>query len=624
MVLSAILVTLYWLSFPYVGLHVLALLEKRWKEKPLSSDPLTRLFLGLCFGFATFLPIALAGYLLSAPIEPVSLLWVFIVLVFLTKFRNSAELIKITKELLAHKYLWILGAVIAADYAMSIYAGGYFSGDAWGHMARITDILNNGFTIFDPYFPNLIDLRASVSFTHALYASGASIVGVDSTMIWLLSLAFFRLSISLSVYAVMRLITKSNFVSSITAVVSIVAFSYDWRFIQYPNKLARLWLIFIALGCIEILKNPKSKIAKVILISGSVLSTLTHPVYSAGISGFILVTILIHWLLTGRTFSKAYVWLLASTPILVFSTAAGALLPARSSFGSGLEGELSSFAGMTIMNPGYVYSITYITISVGFLAYIFKTSRSTALRSTALAAVVTFPLIVFTPLFDLAREYLTPRIIFRYRSGTNFLGYNLTKVAAIILLSHLLFSRLFNNSKIVVQTLVIIVAASTAFFYQGKVMQFVSSQRSKRDSGLARISLIKNAVGSTNMSKDVLLVSDLDSSYISGSFANVSVVAIPDGHAPRSYNRSVRKECLKELLSEDSYLRQNAIRTLRPGYYLSNKGITPQISEFQELELVSEANLMNNRYTLYKVNYGELTQGFGFSASCKLINDGEA
>src|SRR5690606_31706876 len=121
-----------------------------------------------------------------------------------------------------------------------------------------------------------------------------------------------------------------------------------------------------------------------------------------------------------------HIWVLISIPILLITTIFGMTLPARTGFSSGDEAQLASFFGIEIMSPDYAYSLLYVLVAVCLTIFTFRKKRTLAFKSVMIATLALFPLIAFTPVFDLAREYLTPRITSRYKSDTNLLAYNIT------------------------------------------------------------------------------------------------------------------------------------------------------------------------------------------------------
>lgn len=628
MILNALAVSFFWLSFIVVGLATLSIVEKKWIHRSADKDYLVRVFIGVCLGFFLYIPILLVGYLTSADVIITSVAWLTFFLMGLVILVRHKELKKLVFQLKSDKWGWFLVAVLAIDYVVSLKVGSHLSGDAIGHIARIRDIATNGFTINDPNYPMLLDSRGMVSLFHGVYATGANIVRLDALDFWFYSLGFFRAAMALGVYSVLKVLFKQKHLASLISAATLIALSYDWRYILYPNQSVHLWLFALTISLIRILGNHKDVLGRILFVASISLASLSHPVFATGMIFLTTVTFGVYVLLRdgGSVYKriaesiKEYWWYLVAVPVLGLTTIAGALLPVRGVRGRGEPHEVLSLGSIDVLNPLGHYEGLYFTALIILLLCVYSQKRSKALTSVVVGAIITFPILAFTPVFDVLYIFLSPTIVERYRHHTNFLYMVATATSAIILGAYLLLGKIQSVRRYSRVTLVVASIVATAYFGVAPFKKFFTNQSARNSTAYQELRKLERQAP-RGLSKEDVVVSAQDTNYRIPAISNASAVKVPNGHAPPSADSFAREECLNQLMSQDTDIRYRALATLRPEYYVSDSQ-TKHILDFQELEKIEQSS---EKYQWLKVNYeivdSEIREQ---SAECSLLAKGEA
>lgn len=623
MLVNGILATLFWGSLLYVGQGALIWSEKRWSEKTISDDPIIRIFLSIGLGFTAFIPIVVLGYIFSLPIVVVSVFWVAILLGAVTKRKVLAELTSLIKALLSKKYYFFLFVALGVDYIVSVYLGGYLEGDGLSHVARINNFLANGFTIYDPHYPELINVAYNFSLTHPIYAVGAFLTSMSAMEIWLGSLAFFRTAMALGVYVVAKLVSKSSLLSACISAVTIIFMSFNWRFVLYPNQFVFLWLILMVVGLLKVLLNKTfDRSGYFLFISGAVLAAGTHPPFAVGATCFVLFTIFLHWMQNRGKWPLKTIGLLAlSIPILLAPAIYGALLPVGSTGKLVVPGDTNELFGVTIANPSKSYSLLLLAILVIVLLFAFRKHRSKAFKSLIIAAVFTYPIIAFTPAFEIVNEFLSARMIRRYRTGTNFMSHILTIGTVVLIAFYWLLSRIKKIDRKRLEIFMLVISVGLMVFYLDSPKKYFGTQV-RLNSRVIELSenLDRKLPDNDEIDKTDLIVTSETLSYYIPAITDAGVIKIIDGHSARSSNPEIREMCYEELFSKDDIVRQNAISVIRPAYYLLDSNTTYLASE-PELVPVDPHESAES-IILYQVDYSTIPLSDVSDSACTTIKSG--
>lgn len=622
MLVNGLLATVYWASLICVGLGVLIWSENRWSGKPIFKDPVIRLFLGICLGFAAFIPIAILGYTFSLPIFITSIFWTVALLITVTRVEVVSETISLLKAIISKRYYLFMFAILGVDYIVSLYLGGYLEGDGISHVARINNFLANGFTIYDSHYPELINVAYNFSLTHPIYAIGAFITSMSAMEIWFGSLAFFRLAMALGVYVVAKIVSNSRLLSSCISAVTIIFMSFNWRFVLYPNQFVFLWLILLVLGLLRVLSsNTFDKFGYFIFITATALIASTHPVFAVGTSCFVLLTIFIHWVQKRGKLPFKTVGLLAlSIPILLSPAIYGTLLPVGSTGSLTTSGDTTELFGVTIANPHKSYSAMLLIALIVVLIFAFRIQRSKAFKSVLIATVLTYPIIAFTPAFELVNEFLSARIIRRFRTGTNFISYILTMSTVILISIYWTVSKIIKIEKKKIETLMLLISAVLIVVYVSNAKMYFGTQvrLNERIVELTR-RLDRELPDNDEIDKTDLIVASEALSYYIPAITDAGVIKIRDGHSARSSKPEIRKACYEELISEDDSVRRNALGAIMPAYYLLDSNITHLADE---PELIPTNTNSTGSIDLYRVDYSTLRLTDSENSACEIIKSG--
>jgi hypothetical protein len=344
-VIDVLLIQLFWFSFIIIGLGLLLLYRRTWllhhAEPPFwkffsMSSVLIKLFMAFLIGVGIcIVPIAVA-YVFELPIVWLSLFYLCLLIGSVTfmasqySFLIRSVRIKPTKR---HVALYILVLVaLGFDYAVSLWTGVSFNGDAPLHLAKIQLFLNNDhLTLADPFvgYNGILDLRYSTNIAYALQAIGASLLHLTALKFWFYSYAFSRWLVWLSLFTLAKVFLPQSTPKEWPYIILILCpFMYNGYFFtnaELPHAVVLIWISSFLVG-LKLLFETNSKF--LVLLAALLIAT-THALAALEVIGFLVILILI--LALSKAISRQQLVTLATAVcLLAVPVGANAVIPSRS------------------------------------------------------------------------------------------------------------------------------------------------------------------------------------------------------------------------------------------------------------------------------------------------------
>lgn len=635
MIIPILITNLYWLSFCVVGAAVFIRFGQAYVKR---LDIFTLTFVSFLIGASVFLPFIFPAYLLNLPVAYLSLAWGAIVLIafswmvfnyrlVLRLFEISVRTVFIEKS---SRWLAIIFMLLLIfDFALSIIVGGTLSlgNDTWVHLARVNDMLSNGATINDPFFPQHIDSRYHLSLVHLMYASGSWLTNTAPVLFWKFSLGIFKALAYLGIYIISFFITKSRKLALLASIPAVCLLAYDLYYFLYPNNITLLWYVGFIISLVLYLSNPLDKFFVISLVASTALVSFSHPGYSAYLIPVTVLSLIILKFIYKSTKLTNYRFLLLVIFLATITPTISYLQPnnmSEAAYNYGIDNyQFASVLGLTILNPlRDYYSLTSAVGLTAILWFVIK-HRGLYLTAVTLSVVFLYIIVAYNPfIFEFLADRFPVWFIRRLRF-TNYLNYVMVPLGLLLLGYFLInlnaktrsvFSRRGGMLYLIPILLIVFNVSNFKKFYDSRI---------RNDYGGEYALAIKDAL--PDFKEKTLVVAEEKISYIIPSVVNAEVINIETTHAAPATVYPIRKACLEQLLSQDDSERQSAILALRPEYYLL---MSNQLSKFQDKEEFIYYNQVQRKaggFSALRIDYGTLgSYDTGGSHECKLIKQGKA
>jgi len=186
--------------------------------------------------------------------------------------------------------------LVVIDLVFAARTGAFFSGDAEMHLARIRYLLDHGFSNRGPYYDvDSFFWLYHTNLLHALFAACSQLTGTGYLSVWFTSQVFAKLVIAGGVYYFAWQALRSRWAAWLPALF-LLANSAPVTYLMYPNKLAPMWLLPIALGvCIAAVREGPLWAHVCTLAAASLVLGQVHSLY-AFFMGLVIGPILGVWL----------------------------------------------------------------------------------------------------------------------------------------------------------------------------------------------------------------------------------------------------------------------------------------------------------------------------------------
>ena len=196
--------------------------------------------------FVLITPVAVAGYAFGWPV-------LVLAYAMLGLFALAAvDLAWHWRELSSLPSPNLLGALVFmlvfVDYGAALNVGTHEVGDAHFHMAKVRLLMEAGLVDWDPYSPaRQLDPVYFGNLYHALIGAWAKLSGLEAFDAWSRMLPWAKLVVAGSAEAFAFALFRSRPVALGAAAASVLAW-FPLTMMPYPNQLAGLWLLPLALG----------------------------------------------------------------------------------------------------------------------------------------------------------------------------------------------------------------------------------------------------------------------------------------------------------------------------------------------------------------------------------------
>jgi len=301
--------------------------------------------------------------------------------VLLIKRLQLLEVVKLKEN---KRIILALVFIILTDYLITLIYKAPLLGDAPVHIARVNYILNNGYSIRDPYFSKkgLIDTRYSYNTLLGLMAVYARILSKNAVWVWEYSYAYTRLIIFLGIFTALWNIFKQEYkkyFSYITLAISPLILNNFFSFSNFPDRFVFAWIPLFIIGVLEVLENNNY----IFLLISSTLIALIHPLYATMALAFIILC----FLFTRKLFLLRRLPIIVSFCILALSVLSNLLIKNyaktnAAGFNSNpISGSQYFVKNIWFFKIGYLHNqLTFYVISVLLYFIFFSIIHSYILR----------------------------------------------------------------------------------------------------------------------------------------------------------------------------------------------------------------------------------------------------
>jgi len=306
-----------YLNIRNVGNHkLLSFLERQ--------SPFGLLFYFISFGTVILAILLIPFYFLNLPVELYEKIFVLLLLYSITNVLINRKLIKELFVTSIRKnnnliILLIIVSLLTIDYILSLKFKAPLYGDSPVHISRINYILNNGYSISDPYFSKngLHETRYSYNAQLGLLALYAKILSKNAIWVWQYSYAYSRLIIFLGIFSSFWYFFKKNIrflYSYLLLFMSPFVLNDYFLFSNFPDRIVFAWIPFFLIGVEELVKKNYA----LLLLASSILIATTHPLYAAMAIAFLVIRLVVSRKMEIITRASAVLALLIlSIPIIV-------------------------------------------------------------------------------------------------------------------------------------------------------------------------------------------------------------------------------------------------------------------------------------------------------------------
>jgi hypothetical protein len=266
---------LFWLALLLPGYAAARLADRDDTECGL----LGMVALAYFWAFALLSPVSILCYVTRMPVAAFSVACVLLVVAGVIVIHRRGWWRPLGRLFVASLGVELL--LVVTDLVFGARTGAFLSGDAEMHVARVRFLLDHGFSNQGP-FVNVETFFAiyHTNLVHALYAACSQLTGTDYLDVWYISVVWAKLVGAGGTYYLAWVVLRSRWAAWLPALF-VLAINAPIPYLMYPNKLAPLWLMPLALAvAIEALRSPSQlgipiKLGAISLVVGQVHSLYT-------------------------------------------------------------------------------------------------------------------------------------------------------------------------------------------------------------------------------------------------------------------------------------------------------------------------------------------------------------
>jgi len=267
---------LFWLALALPGYVVV----RRVSEDDLKSGLLGTLGLSYLVTLGVLSPVSILCYLLRAPLSVFSGACAVAVVAATVEITRRGWWREIGRLIIGGASFGLV--ILLADMVMGARVGSLIGGDAVLHLARIRELLDHGFNNHDPFVgPPYFFPIYHTNLLHALYAACSQLTGIHHVFVWFASLPWAKLVVAAGSYYMAWCVFDRRWVGWVAAVF-MVGLRGPLNFLNYPNKLAPLWIGALMIGfAVQACQSPCTWRSVLKLAAGSLVLGQMHSLYGA-------------------------------------------------------------------------------------------------------------------------------------------------------------------------------------------------------------------------------------------------------------------------------------------------------------------------------------------------------
>ncbi len=264
---------------------------RRFDGDDLDSGLMGVLGLSLLASFVLLLPVSVLCYVIGLPV------WVFSATCVGLIGWGGFEIVRrkwgndIGKLLVAGMGIELV--VLLIDLVLAMRMGGYSSGDASVHMARIRFLLDHGISNLDPFCaePYFYPIYHT-NLLHVLQAACGQLTGQDHVAVWMGSLGWGKMLMASAGYFLAWTIFRNRWAAGGAALLTMVMYANS-QLSLYPNQLAPFGVFPFLLAFTVQLCGERGKGRNVIKVgAGGLVIGAIHGLY-AGFAVVFIVPVLV-------------------------------------------------------------------------------------------------------------------------------------------------------------------------------------------------------------------------------------------------------------------------------------------------------------------------------------------
>lgn len=602
---AALVVNLFWFSLPLIGYATVLFLSRQnwWRYGQKLAQILLKQHIftvavasfAIVVGLFSFVSFPLYIFHLPVVIPAVIYLILFLsslayLVVMGTRHLfivKSPDIFGLNGQTLFVKLLFfVLCLLLVADLAITIFLVPAFPwGDGIFHMARVVNILGEGFNIQSSFFHTLPEGGYLYNVVYVLYSVPAFLSGIEPIRIWEYSLGFFRFMLWLSIFTlgvqVFKYWLKESkhwmLFSIIGLIAAISVYSAQFFTANYPSKMVIIWMILLFI-CLALSKREQIKLAAPVIVALSFLIATTHTTYAL-ITGCFMAGLVVIRLIVMR---KAYItkWTLIpqiiSVLILLTGPLIAKLMPVRASEDliEVAKIDTTSVFNMTMLTlkfPPDLWGWLIVIASFAAMTVVFVLlwKRKLVFPATLFAfAILLYPIIVYVPpIFTVFTMLMPTWVVQRFSSINVFTFLSVAFIAYVVYKLLVRFAHLISREKlnagIVSNTTILIVVIAVAVFGAFSAKEsyaLLMEDRKEKQTAYNDFNAIAKSFKGILKDNDIVVSSPTHSYYLDALY-DIDILATEYGHSPLAADGSNRDLCRIEVLNNLQYSDLKAIGT---------------------------------------------------------------
>lgn len=640
----AAVINAFWFSLPIIGYALVLFASKQtwWKYGQELSRILLRQHIfaiavvSLAVTVGLFSAVAIPLYIFHMDVVVPVALYLLLVSLSIIYFvilgarrlfsTKNIDVFGLNNQTLLVKLLFLgLCALLVADLFITILLVPAFPwGDGIFHMARVVNILGEGFNIQSSFFNSLPEGGYLYNVIYVLYAIPAKLFGVEPIVVWEYSLGFFRLVLWLSIFTLIAHVMKNWFketkhwmlFSTVGLMSAISVYSAQFFTANYPSKLVIVWIILLFI-CLSFDKKKQIKLVSPLIVGLSFLIATTHTTYALIAGCFMAALIVVRMIIMKRAYIAKWILIpqIISIVILLVGPLIAKLMPVRATQDLIEVANISttSVFNMTILTPKlppdlmtWIVAVSGITATI--VVFIILLRRKLVYQASLLAvAALLYPILVYTPpIFTLFNALMPSWLIQRFSAidvfvflSTTFIAYSIYKLIPFLTSRSSSLNRETSQEVMTRVSIVLIVVILGIFSVYSAKPSYAALMEGREDKIKAYDEFKQTSSSFSGIFKDNdIVVSSPTHSYYLNALFDIDILATEYGHSPLAADGANRDLCRIEVLQGLRYVDLKAIGTdyvvLSPYEDMSReRGIA---NEADYLKLIAS----NQYYVVYK------------------------